>query len=96
MNKIKELLSKCKASVSITVNQHKDHYQSVKDYIEEQVVLDEDLIEDIGLGVYEEMKITDTVIEIQAYPNTPIGSYRVIHYDIDKAVDIMLNCINGG
>jgi len=94
MNKLKELLSKCKASVSITVNQHRDYYQSVKEYIEEQVQLDEDLIEDIGLDVYKEMQKTNTIIEIHAYPDTPIGSYRVIHYDVDKAIDIMLTCVN--
>ena len=96
MNELKELLSKCKASVSITVNQHRDYYQSVKGYIEEQAQLDEDLIEEIGLDVYEEMQKTNTVIEIQAYPDTPIGSYRIFHYDIDKAVRIMLGCVNGG
>lgn len=96
MNELKELLSKCKASVSITVNQHRDYYQSVKDYIEEQAQLDEDLIEEIGLDVYEEMQKTNTVIEIEAYPDTPIGSYRILHYDIDKAVRIMLDCVNGG
>ena len=48
MNKLKELLSKCKASVSITVNQHRDYYSSVKDYIEEQELIYEGLIDEIG------------------------------------------------
>ncbi len=96
MNELKELLSKCKASVSITVNQHRDYYQSVEDYIEKQAFIDEGLIEEIGLDVYEEMQKTDTVIEIQAYPETPIGSYRVMHYDINKAVRIILDCVNAG
>jgi len=96
MNKLKELLSKCKASVSITVNQHRNYYQSVKDYIEEQALIDEELIDEIGKEVYEEMKKTNTIIEIQAYPYTPIGSNRTFHYDIDKAVDVMLSCVNGG
>ena len=96
MNQLEKLFSKCKASVSITVNQHRDYYQSVKDYIEEQALLDEELIKEIGFDVYEEMVKANTVIEIQAYPDTPIGSYRVIHYDIDEAVRIMLECVNGG
>ena len=94
MDEIKELLSKCKASVSITVNQHRNYHQSVKQYIEEQAQLDDELIEEIGLCVYEEMKKTDTIIEIHAYPHTPIGSYLVIHHDIDKAVRIVLDYIN--
>jgi len=96
MNKLKELLSKCKASVSITVNQHRDYYQSVEEHIEEQALIDEELIDEIGKEVYEEMKKTNTIVEIQAYPNTPVGSYRLFHYDIDKAIDIMLSCVNGG
>ena len=94
MNKLKELLSKCEASVSITVNQHRDYYQSVEEHIEEQALIDEELIDEIGKEVYEEMKKTNTIIEIQAYPDTPIGSYRLFHYDIDKAIDIMLSCVN--
>ena len=95
MNKLKELLSKCKASVSITINQHKDYYQTVEQYIEEQAQLYEGLIDEIGLEVYAEMQKTNTIVEIQAYPDTPVGSYRVIHHDIDKAVEIMLECVKG-
>ena len=94
MKKLKELLSKCQGSVSINVNQHKAYYQSVEHYIKEQVLSNSNLINEIGLDVHEEMKKTNTVIEIDAYPATPIGSYTVIHYDIDKAVDIMLSHIN--
>jgi len=96
MNKLKQLISKCNASVSITANPHRDYYQSVKDYIEELKLTNEDLINDIGLDVYEEMKKTDTIIEIYAYPDTPIGNYMIIHHDIEKAIDIILNCINNG
>ena len=50
----------------------------------------------MGNEVYEEMKKNNTIVEIQAYPKTPIGSYRLFHYDIDKAIDIILSCVNGG
>ncbi len=96
MNKLKELLSKCNSSVSITVNKHRDYSQSVEYYIKERSFIDEELIEEINWEVYEEMKKTNTIIEIQVYPDTPIGSYRLFHYDIDKAIDIMLSCVNGG
>ena len=96
MNKLKELLIRCNSSVSITVNKHRDYYQSVEEHIEEQAFMDDELIEEIGSEVYEEMKNTNTIIEVQAYPNTPNGSYRLFHYDIDKAVDMMLKCVNGG
>ena len=94
MDKLKELLSKCNASVSITVNPHRDYFQSVENYIEERALINEELIDELGQDVYEKMKKTNTVIEIQACPDTPVGWYIVFHYDIDKAVDIMLNYVN--
>lgn len=95
MSKLKKLISACKASVSININLHRDYYQSVEEYIGEQSLIYEELIEEIGKEVYEEMKKTNTIIEIQAYPDTPVGSYSIFHYDIEKALDIMLSSVNG-
>lgn len=36
---------------------------------------------------------TDTIIDLQFYPDTPIGSYSVYHYDIDMAIDEALECL---
>jgi hypothetical protein len=93
MDKLKELLIICKASVSIQVNNHKDYYQTVADYIEDQSQLDEGLLKDIGEENYAKMVETDTIVEIQAYPDTPVGSYLIYHYNIDMAIDQMLNII---
>ena len=92
MDKLKELLGLCKASVTIQVNYHRDYYQGVKEYIEEQQ-LDAITINEIGKDIYAKMIETNTIIEIQAYPNTPIGSYTIYHYDIDEAINEMLTCI---
>jgi len=93
MEKLKELLALCKCSVTIEVNNHKDCYQSVKEYIEEKDSYIDDFINDIGLEVYQKMIDTDSIIEIQAYPNTPISFYVVCHYDLDSALDIILSQI---
>ena len=88
MEKFKELISLCKCSVSIHVNDHKDaYYESVKDYIS-----DEDA-EDIEPEVYAKMVELNTCVEIYAYPTTPIGSYKIYHYDVDLAVEKMLEII---
>jgi hypothetical protein len=87
MKKFKELVSLCRASVEISVNDHKDYYESVEQHIGE-----EDR-EDIEKEVFEEMVKRDTVVRIQAYPRNPIGFFVVYHYDIDKAVDIALGAI---
>lgn len=90
MEKFKELMSKCKCSVSITVNQHMDYYQSISDYIEYLALFENEL----GVGVLDKIIETDTIIEIQCYPDTPIGFYKVTHYDIDMAMDLMLEAVN--
>ena len=84
MEKFKELVKHCKCSVSITVNDHKDVYQTVQEY------LDTENYPDIEQDVLDEMIKRDTIVLLQAYPKTPIGFYRVYHYDIEKAVDLML------
>ena len=85
MEKFKELVSICKASVEISVNDHKDYYELVRDFISKEAQ------NDIDKEVFDEMVIRDTIVRIQAYPLTPIGFIVVYHYDIDKAMDIALD-----
>jgi hypothetical protein len=87
MEKFKELVLLCKASVEISVNDHKDYYESVEQHINEE---DREYIDK---EVFEEMVKRDIVVKVQAYPHTPIGFFVVYHYDIDKAVDIALDAV---
>lgn len=87
MDKIKELKSLCSCSVSIIINQHKDYYDSVEQYFKDN----ED--DDIEPEVMQKMIETDTVIWVQAYPNTPNGFYSVYHYNLDTALDLVLNAV---
>jgi len=91
MEKFKELVSLCKASVEISVNDHKDFYQSVEQHINEQV--NEEEREDIKKDVFDEMIKRDTIVRVTAYPHTPIGFFAVYHYDIDMAVEIVLDAV---
>ena len=75
--KIETLFKKCKCSVTITYNNHKDGYETVDTYItnlKQNSIIDND---DIELDILEKMKELDTIIEIQFYPDTPIGSYTI-------------------
>ena len=85
MKKFKELVSLCKASVEISVNDHKDYYESVEQHINEKER------ENIKKDIFDEMVKRNTIVKVQAYPHTPIGCYVVYHYDIDMAVDITLD-----
>jgi len=92
MNKLKKLLERCKCGVYLTINEHRDDYQSAKrslNYKDEM-----DCPPEIEPEVRQKMIDTDTIICCQFYPDTPIGSYEVYHYDLDKCLEECLNCLN--
>lgn len=87
MKNLQELISICNGSVTISVNGHKDCYESVEQFITE------DYKEDIDKHVLLEMINRDVIIEIQAYPRTPVGFFTVYHYDINEAINTMLDIV---
>lgn len=89
MEKLLDLISLCKCSVSIVINNHKDFYQTVDNYISE--IPSADIVKNIGVDVYDEIIKRDNIVEITAYPNTPIGFYYLCHYDLETAINIMLD-----
>ena len=94
MSKLLELKNKCKCGISITINQHKNYYDTAEEYFQNNEFMKEYLTEgDIDPEVYEKMKEFDTIIEIQFYPHTPIGFYKIFHYDLEMALDESLNCL---
>lgn len=91
-DKLKELISRCKAGVNIEVNEHRNYYETAKVYIEQ---LDErGPIHEVNPAIMRKMIETDTIINIHFYPRTPVGFYSVYHYDLDAALDEALACLN--
>ena len=86
MEKLNKLIQKCKCGVYITINGHRDSYETVEGHFKGNPNKTEDL-EDVDNEIYEKMKKLDTIIEIQCYPRTPIGSFTVYHYDLELAID---------
>ena len=85
MDKLTTLISICKAGVHETGNQHKDYYETIAFYLDQN-----DRKEDVchpQEEVYSTMIKTDTMIRAQFYPDTPIGSFILYHYDLDKLLD---------
>lgn len=82
MDKLNELLSRCKCGVHIDVNEHRDYYESVEEHV--------DYAAEIDPGTLSEMIKRDTVIRCQFYPDTPIGFYVVWHYDLDACLTACL------
>lgn len=85
MEKFKKLVSLCTNSVEINVNNHKDYHQTTKECIEE-----DEISNYCSSEVIDKMIELDTIVSVIAYPRSGIGSYRVYHYDIDMAMDEML------
>ncbi len=93
-DKLKELISKCKCGVFITVNQHRDYYQTAEESLEE--AMGHECPPEIEDDIRRMMIETDTIVEIQFYPDTPIGSYNIWHYDLDTALTQALALLPGG
>jgi hypothetical protein len=75
-----ELFNFCKCSVSIEHNPHKDYHESVEEYF---IKNDNHHIEP---AIFDKMVELNTIIVIQFYPDTAVGSYTIHHYDFKLAV----------
>lgn len=85
MNNLKKLLSLCKCGVFLTVNEHRDYYISAVERLEDLAGME--CPPEYSDDVKQKMIESDTIIELQFYPDTPIGSYTILHHDIDAALD---------
>lgn len=94
MNKLKEILSLCKCSVSLEVNQHRDYYMSAERYLDEDIARLE-CPPDIDAETRKKMIETDTIINLHFYPLTPIGFYDLYDYDLDRCLDTALQILKG-
>ncbi len=95
MNELQELIDLCKCSVCVTINQHRDYHQSAEAYLKERFDMQTEA-KPLPLAepeVLRRMVELDTIIEIQFYPETPVGFYRVFHHDLDMAIDECLATI---
>ncbi len=89
MEKLNQLISLCKAAVSIEVNEHRNSYEPVEQYLRLY-----DFGNELDPGILQEIINRDTVIVVQFYPQTPIGFYVLAHYDLEMAVDQALAVLN--
>ena len=91
MDKLKILIDECACSVALEINEHKDCYQSVEEYL--------DIMESCkGFEINDDIKSimieTNTIITLQFYPKTPVSFYSICHYDLDKALDEALEALS--
>ena len=98
MSKLEELISRCKGEVIITINPHRGGYQTVENYFDDLKTKIESF-EMPGAEAMAGMIAFDTIIDLQFYPDTPIGSYQIYYYDLDRvmyqALDVLKEADNG-
>ena len=90
MDKLKELLARCKCGVHLTINDHRDIYKPVAEALDD---LEACGFDDLAPEVRAKIIETDTLIDLHFYPDTPVGFYKVLHYDLDAALDEALECL---
>jgi hypothetical protein len=91
--KLAKLLARCKCGVYLTVNEHRDYYETAETRLDEHYAHYE-CPPEFAPEVRAKMIETDTIIDLQFYPDTPIGSYQLLHYDLDAALDNALACLS--
>lgn len=91
-DKLKKLVSLCKGSVHITFNDHTTNYSTVE---EELTGNFNGMYDDVHQDVKDEMIRRNTMVNVHFYPDTPIGFYNIMHYDLDTALDEALKVLEG-
>ena len=89
MDKLAKLLAHCKCSLLLHVNDHRDYYQSAEQKLNSPEAEDWEIPDDVRAKIIE----TDTLVELVFHPDTPIGFYHILHYDLDAALDEALGAI---
>lgn len=71
MNKLNELISKCKVSVNEYIDNAKSKYG----------------LDNIHPDILNKMIELSTIVRLVIYPENQISFYRIWHYDLDLAID---------
>lgn len=87
-DKLARLMARCKCGVHLTMNRHRDYYDTIETVLKE--IDEQGDSGEIVPGAREEILRTGNLVDLQFYPLTPIGFYRVIHHDVAEAVNIAL------
>ena len=84
MNKLEQIINRCKGSVTLECNEHRSAYQTVEENLRSLS------IGNLTPELLKAMTDKDTCFILQFYPNTPVGYYRIAHYSLDRLLDAAL------
>lgn len=82
MDELTQLMEICKCEIILTINEHRNYYQTPQEWLSEQDLQDDEIDQVTIDGIVK----SDVVVDLQFYPVTPIGFYRIVHYDLSAAI----------
>jgi len=98
---LEKLIKKCKCGIYLTVNSHKDYYDSEEKKIKEVNELDfsqnghhEDYEPEIDEETAKRMIKEKMIVNLQFYPDTPISSYSVWGTTLEEVLKKAEECFN--
>ncbi len=80
--KLFRLAQRCRSSVEVSINQHRCWHQTLGDYLEHSAGGSE-----VEPAVWNEIVRRNFLIDLTFYPDTSVGSYQILHYDLEAALD---------
>ena len=91
MDALRTLLARCKCGVYLAVNEHRDYYENAAQRLEWYAGLEcpPQISDEVRAGIL----ASETIVDLQFYPDTPIGSYHIVHHDLDAALRMALECL---
>jgi len=84
---MKELIALNPFYFQLTVNAHRDNFQTVTEYFDIIFACNEEDREDIGEEVLAKMIENNTILNFTIYPRNSVGFYDIYHYDYDKLME---------
>lgn len=85
------MFPKHKCGLHLTHNQHKDYYETVEKYFENPWMENWNIPEDEKKKMIE----TDEIWELQWYPDTPVGFYKVMGSTLESVLQQAKKVENG-
>jgi len=91
MDALKTLLARCKCGVYLTVNEHRDSYDTPEQWLDELGGREcpPEISEEVRAGILS----GGNIVELQFYPDSPVGFYVIVHHDLDEALRLALKCV---
>lgn len=86
-----EILKRCKCGVYLTVNKHRDVYETTAKAIAD--IREWGGADEIDEELEQRMNATGQIYELRFYPDTPISFYRVYGTSLEEVVSKANSCL---